>query len=61
MVANRTACFPQLCFINGLIEEIKKLGLGVTCGYVIFKFVDDTVLMDETVLDLQCAFLANLH
>jgi len=39
--------------MNGLIEEIKKLGLGGLCGKVIFKFVDDTVLMDETVLDLS--------
>ena len=40
-------------FINALIENIKKLGLGVKCGELIFKFADDVVLMAETEKDLQ--------
>ena len=43
-------------FINALIENIKKLGLGVKCGELIltiFKFADDVALMAETEKDLQ--------
>ena len=43
-------------FINGLIEEIKKLGLGVKCGEIILAllvFADDIALMAETEEDLQ--------
>jgi len=29
-------------------------GLGVKCGALILKFADDTVLVAETVVDLQC-------
>jgi len=50
-------------FINGLIEEIKKLGLGVKCGELILAllmFADDIALMAETEEDLQCMLNA-LH
>ena len=41
----------------GLIEGIKKLGLGVKCGELILallRFADDIALMAETEEDLQC-------
>jgi len=59
-MSNRVAYFPQLCstyFINGLIEEIKKLGLGVNCEKLILAllmFADDIALMAETEEDLRC-------
>jgi len=56
---NRAAYFPQLStsFINALlIENVKKLVLGVKCGELIlalFKFADDVALIAETEKDLQ--------
>ena len=56
---------PQLfnLFINALIENIKKLGLGLKCGELILallKFADDIALMAETEKDLQW-MLKELH
>jgi len=48
-------------FINGLIEEIKKLGLGIKRGELILAlpmFADDIALMAETEEDLQCMLIA---
>ena len=50
-------------FINGLIEEIKKLSLGVKCGELflaLLMFADDIALVAETEEDLQCMLNA-LH
>jgi len=49
--------------MHALIENIKKLGLGVKCGELILallKFADDIALMAETENDLQCMLKA-LH
>ena len=50
-------------FINGLIEEIKQLNLGVKCGEILLAllmFADDIAIMAETEEDLQC-MLSTLH
>ena len=55
-MSNRTAPTFFNLFIHALIENIKKLGLGVKCGELIlalFKFADDVALMAETEKDLQ--------
>ena len=50
-------------FINGLIEQIKQLNLGVKCGEILLAllmFADDIAIMAETEEDLQC-MLSTLH
>ena len=64
-MSTRLPVFPNFfnLFINALIENIKKLGLGVKCGELILallKFADDIALMAETENDLQCMLNA-LH
>jgi len=65
-MSNRVAYFLQLCSTsssNDLIEEIKKLGLGVKCGELflaLLMFADDISLVAETEEDLQCMLNA-LH
>ena len=65
-MSNRVALLsPTLfnLFINGLIEEIKKLGLAVKCGELflaLLMFADDIALVAETEEDLLCMLNA-LH
>ena len=65
-MSNRAGYFPQLCSTfssNGLIEEIKKLGLAVKCGglfLALLMFADDIALVAETEEDLLCMLNA-LH